>query len=83
MLGEIETMKNSCFKLDEYVAKHRASALALSNKVFKEIQDTCNSVHEMILKTSTVNDRGDQLVEISKTELEKHSRNRFPRSKML
>ncbi|MCL2117709.1 MAG: methyl-accepting chemotaxis protein [Planctomycetaceae bacterium] len=71
ILDDVAARKNDYVKQEAEIAGLRADCNAISDKVARGLQKTCDAVHEMIKKTAASNDQGEQMVEITKVELEK------------
>ena len=67
-LGEQRTV---FLRLENKIADLRSQCDTISISMTKGIEDTLHNVHEMVKKTSATNDTGEQVVEMSKVNLEK------------
>ena len=71
VLYRLEEQKIVFIRLENTIADFRLQCDTTSGSMTKGIEDTLNNVHEMVKKTSATNDTGEQVVEMSKVNLEK------------
>ena len=71
VLHEVGKQKKAYVEQENEVAGLRAQCNATSGTVATGIEKTVQDVHEMVKRTSASNDSGEQIVEISKVDLEK------------
>ena len=71
ILKDLGTLKKQFLDYESTVADLKSQCNEISGKVKTELEETVYGIDEMIKKTASNNDRGEQVVEISKLELQK------------